>query len=159
MVTLWPPRTPVELKVEPAVLKGPVLLTASLKSPFRCSHKSVEASGPMWQSASHPSPLTALPSSHSSPAVRIPFRHPVTVQFVSQPSPSTALPSSHCSEIASTVPLPQTPPSPSPSPSPMSEPLPSPRSTPPAPLTIQAAEYQNRATPEERMRAEVATRQ
>src|SRR5205085_2020582 len=58
------------------------------------------------QSASHPSPETRFPSSHSSSPDPTALPQPVSVQLASQPSPFVVLPSSHCSP-GSIVPLPQ----------------------------------------------------
>src|SRR5437667_3588853 len=49
-----------------------------------------------------PSPSIVLPSSHASPAVRMPLPQAVGVQFVSQPSPETRLPSSQTSPVVTT---------------------------------------------------------
>jgi hypothetical protein len=58
------------------------------------------------QLLSQVSPLVALPSSHSSPAVTTPLPQRVTLQLLSQPSPSVVLPSSQSSNPSRT-PLPQ----------------------------------------------------
>src|SRR4051812_5228696 len=60
------------------------------------------------QLLSQPSPLTLLPSSHSSPASSMPLPQSMPGSFWQvdeQPSPSAVLPSSHCSP-ASLVPSP-----------------------------------------------------
>src|SRR5690242_4179058 len=70
----------------------------------------VTSVGVFLQFDSQPSPLTLLPSSHSSPGSTLPFPQsalePSWVHADEHPSPLTLLPSSHSSP-GSTLPLPQ----------------------------------------------------